>query len=373
MSMSRVKIPRLAPRVLALVTGMLLTIGLAVSLDAGGAWADDVDGIAGAPAANGGVDQSRSRFSYQMDPGQVVADEYLVQNTGTTAQLITIYATDAFNSDDGGFSLLEGGVAPVEAGHWVSFADGVDKVVLTLQAGESQVIPFTVSAPADASPGDHAGGIIASALSPSGQISLDRRVAIRLYVRVKGELQTGLTISSIASSYQAELNPFSGTTEMTITMNNTGNVALGATTVAQVHGLFGIPLSGTNREEIPEMLPGTTRTLTVSVPGVGPWVYLNPQVSLAASIDDEALNPGVLPTATRESDLLVMPWGLLCLILLAVLVWFTVRAFRRRGRRHAAAWLEYNEAEARLQALEPAPTAVGAQVGSSPQATAGQV
>lgn len=336
-------------------TGALLTIGLTVgtgAVQAMSASAAESDGIAGAPSADGGVDQSRSRYSYQMDPGQAVSDEYLVQNTGTTTQSVTVYATDAFNTDDGVFSLLDGGVSPVDVGRWVTFASGADQITATLEPGASKVIPFTVTTPADARPGDHAGGIIASALSPSGQISLDRRVAIRLYVRVKGELQAGLTISSIASSYQAELNPFSGKTELHVTLNNTGNVALGATTVSRVRGIFGIPISGTSREEIPEMLPGSTRTLTMTVRGVGSWVYLNPQVNLAATIDTEAINPGVLPTASRETDLIVVPWGAVIILSLAVLIYFIVRFTRSRSAQRAAAWNEYTEAEARRQARE---------------------
>jgi dihydroorotate dehydrogenase (fumarate) len=335
-----------------IAAGALLAAGLMVGLGAVPATAADFDGIAGAPAANGGVDQSRSRFSYQVDAGQVVSDEYLVQNTGTTAQSITVYATDAFNSNDGAYSLLDGGVSPKDVGRWVTFDNGADQISATLEPGASQVIPFTVTTPADASPGDHAGGIVVSAMSPSGQISLDRRVAIRLYVRVKGELQTGLTIGSIATSYKAELNPFSGTTAITITLNNTGNVALGATTVSRIRGIFGIPLSGISREEIPEMLPGSTRTLTITVPGVGPWVYLNPQVDLAATIDKEAINPGVLPTASREANLLVVPWGILLIVVLASLAWFIVRFSRKRGAQRAADWMEYTEAEAQRKARE---------------------
>ena len=343
-------------RPLGLVTtGALLTIALTVGTGAAGAmtaWAADSDGIAGAPSADGGVDQTRSRYSYQMDPGQIVSDEYLVQNTGTTAQSVTVYATDAFNADDGAFSLLDGDVSPEDVGRWVTFDNGADQITATLEPGASQVIPFTVTTPAEASPGDHAGGIIVSALSPSGQISLDRRVAIRLYVRVKGDLQAGLTLSSIASSYQAGLNPFSGTTALTVTLNNTGNVALGATTVSRVRGIFGIPLSTTSREEIPEMLPGSTRTLTMTVPGVGPWVYLNPQINLAATIDEQAMNPGVLPTASRETNLIVVPWAALIILLLTGLVWFLVRVIRTKGAQRAAAWIEYTEAEARRKARE---------------------
>ncbi|WP_327016283.1 WxL protein peptidoglycan domain-containing protein [Cryobacterium sp. MP_3.1] len=346
---------RTRSRRLALVSsGLLVTLGLTVGLGAAGAWADDSDGIAGSPAANGSVDQTRSRYSYQVDPGQQVADEYLVQNTGTTAQAVTVYATDAFNADDGSFSLLDGGVETVDVGHWVSFDDGASKVEVTLEPGGSQIIPFTVTVPADAQPGDHAGGIIVSALSPAGQVSVDRRVAIRLYARVKGELQPGLTISSISSSYRGELNPFAGETSLTISLQNTGNVSLGANTVAQVRGIFGIPLSDLIRTPIPEMLPGSSRTVTIVVPGVGPWVYLNPQVSLAATVDEDALPPGLLPSAQRSSDLFVVPWAFVIVLVLAGFVLLVVRLSRSRDSARATAWIAYTEAEARRKAREEA-------------------
>ncbi|TFC57630.1 DUF916 domain-containing protein [Cryobacterium sp. TMB1-7] len=346
---------RTRSRRLALVSsGLLVTLGLTVGLGAAGAWADDSDGIAGSPAANGSVDQTRSRYSYQVDPGQQVADEYLVQNTGTTAQAVTVYATDAFNAEDGSFSLLDGGVETVDVGHWVSFDNGANKVEVTLEPGGSQIIPFTVTVPADAQPGDHAGGIIVSALSPAGQVTVDRRVAIRLYARVKGELQPGLTISSISSSYRGELNPFAGETSLTISLQNTGNVSLGANTVAQVRGIFGIPLSDLTRTPIPEMLPGSSRTVTIVVPGVGPWIYLNPQVSLAATVDEDAMPPGLLPSAQRSSDLFVVPWAFVIVLVLAGFVLLVVRLSRSRDSARATAWIAYTEAEARRKAREEA-------------------
>lgn len=348
--------PVVARRLITSAAAIILTVGLTASVGAAGAWAADSDGIASAPSADGGVDQTRSRFSYQIDPGQSVSDEYLVENTGTTQQKVSVYATDAFNAEDGSFALLDGGQEPKHAGSWVTFADGAKKVEVTLSPGAQQVIPFTLTVPADANPGDHAGGMIVSAPTPSGQVTVDRRVAIRLYARVKGNIEAGLTISSISSSYEPSLNPFDGTTTMTLSLTNTGNVALGANTVAQVKGIFGIPLSGLTDVSIPEMLPGNSRTVTITVPGVGPYIYLAPHVSLAATTDAQALNAGPLPTAERDSSILVMPWGILAILLFIGLVWFGLRLRRKRDSKNAAAWIEFTEAEAVRKAIEEAPT-----------------
>ncbi|TFC17889.1 DUF916 domain-containing protein [Cryobacterium sp. MDB1-18-2] len=335
--------------------GVLVTLGLTLTLGVAGAWAaDGSDGIAGAPSSNGGVDQDRSRFTYQVDPGQVINDEYLVENTGTTTQAVTVYATDAYNAEDGTFALLEGSEAPKDAGSWVTFENGTGRVSVTLEPGAQQVLPFTMKTPAEAKPGDHAGGIVVSALSPAGQVSVDRRVAIRLYVRVKGLLQPALTISSIESAYEGSINPFAGDTKIRVSLTNTGNVSLGANTVSQVKGIFGIPLSGLTDQEISEMLPGSSRTVTLTVSGVGAWVYLNPHVSLVGTIDPDALNPGALPTAERDSSLVVVPWAFLLLLLVAAVTWLIVRLSRKRDSTRAAAWIEYTEAEARRKAREEA-------------------
>jgi len=338
----------------AAAASVLVALGLTLTLGAAGAWADGTDGIAGAPSADGGVDQSRSRFTYQVEPGQVINDEYLVENTGTTVQSVTVYATDAFNADDGQYSLMAGDQTATDAGHWVTFAQGADRVQATLAPGASEVIPFTVTAPADARPGDHAGGLIVSALSPAGQVSVDRRVAVRLYVRVKGLLQPALTISSIESSYAPDLNPFSGATTLTVSLTNTGNVSLGANTVAQVRGLFGIPLSGLTDQKIPEMLPGSSRTVSFVVPGVGAWVFLNPHISLTATVDPDALNAGALPFAERDDTVFVVPWALLILFVVAAAIWILVRLGRQRDSTKARIWIEYTEAEARRKAHENA-------------------
>lgn len=340
-------LPRLAASALivALAAGLAAAPGLA--------WAaDDVDGIAGAPATETGPDSSRSRLSYQLDPGQQVQDHYYVRNTGTTVQNITVYATDAFTTGEGTYSLLETTADPTDVGTWVEFDGGATELTFALQPAETRIIPFTLTVPADASPGDHAGGIIVSALSASSQVQLERRVGTRLYARVKGDLQSALSISSISSSYASSLNPFVGEMTIDYTVTNSGNVALGADVVASVRGLFGVPLSGYEATEVPELLPGDTRTITAVVPGVGQWIFLTPTIELAASVDDDALNAGLLPTASRDSVVLVVPWTLLAVMALAGLAWAIIRARRRGNDRRAAEWVAYTEEEAVRRAQE---------------------
>jgi dihydroorotate dehydrogenase (fumarate) len=337
--------------VVAALIAFALTLGT-LAMGSISARAEDTAGIAGAPSDGGKIDQTRSRFSYQVEPGQVIQDEYLVSNSGSTSSEVTVYATDAYNLENGDYALLDSNLPPQDVGTWVTFTDGSTRMVLSLAPGESRALPFSVTVPADASPGDHAGGLIISSLTESDQVKLDRRIATRLYLRVKGDVTALMTVSSISAEYLPSFNPFAGTTNIAFTITNNGNVSLGANAVAVVKGLFGIPLSGTVRLEIPEMLPGTSRSMVVPVEGVGQWIFLNPTIGIVGTIDDDAINPGPLPTAERDVILFVAPWALLFILALAAAAFFFIRWRRKRDHVRAQAWLEFMESEEKRRAAE---------------------
>lgn len=339
----------------ALLVTLVFAGGLAV-LTVVPAHADDTDGISGAPAADGAAD-GRSRFSYEIGPGQQLADSYVVRNTGTTPQTMKVFATDAYNTDDGSYGLLDTDATAADSGSWISFADGAKSLDIPLDPGASQIVPFTLDVPADARPGDHAAGIVISVTSPQGQILVDRRVATRLYVRVPGDVQPALTISSIAADYHGDVNPFDGQTAITFTVKNTGNVALGAHLVAGVDTYFGIGAGGQARDELSEMLPGSTRTITMTVDGTPQLGYLSPYIRLQPTVDPEAMNPGPLAQVDRETVTFAVPWLLLVLILIAAGVVLFLRFRRLRDEKTARDWIAYTEAEARRKAADAAASA----------------
>jgi dihydroorotate dehydrogenase (fumarate) len=207
-----------------------------------------------------------------------------------------------------------------------------------------------VNVPADATPGDHAGGIVVSAVTDSGQVKLDRRIATRLYVRVKGELQALMTLGSLSANYEPSWNPFGGRVNMVFTLTNSGNVSLGAKTASQVTGIFGIPFSSVSNLDVPELLPGTSRTVTIPIEGVGQWMFLSASVDLVGSIDDDAINPGPIPTAKRDVMIFATPWAAIGLLILGMILFFWLRAKRRRDAIRAQEWLEYAAATAAEEA-----------------------
>jgi dihydroorotate dehydrogenase (fumarate) len=344
-------------RTLLGLVAAVLALAFTLGLTAAPAFADQTDGISGGPA------DERTRLSYQMKPGQRLDDEYVVRNTGSTPQTVTLFATDAFNTDDGQYALLDTARKPTGVGTWIIF-NGADKVEhIALAPGQQKTVPFTVNVPANAGPGDHAGGIVVSNQVGSGQILVDRRVATRLYVRVPGKLQPQLTIASLHATYDPSWNPLDGRTTLTFTIRNGGNVSLGAHLVAGANTFFGIGTGGEVRKDVLEMLPGSTRTMSVVVTGVPQVGYLDPHVSLQPTVDKDALNPGPLHVVSRDTVIVAVPWWLLVVALL-VGGFFLVRWLRRRGDgKRAAEWVAYTEAEARRKAREEQEDAVGAAAG----------
>jgi hypothetical protein len=327
-------------------------LGVVALAPAEAASAADSIGISGAPSKSGAVD-GRTRFSYQAGPGQHIADEYLVANTGTQTQTMTVLATDAFNTDAGDWGLLDSDAAPKDSGAWVRF-DGQPKKTLTLAAGQSAVVPFTVDVPANAKPGDHAGGIVLSAVSPEGQVLVDRRVATRLYVRVPGDIQAALTVSSMKAHYVYSWNPFDGEVVVDMTVQNTGNVALGGIATVGTKTWFGVGVARTEHPAFPELLPGNVRKLSVTLRGIPAFGYLEPYITLAPQISPDAIQPPSLTTTKRSTTAIAMPWLLLAVVVLIGGWVLVTRLLRRRDAHRAEAWMAYVKDEEWRRAAEEA-------------------
>src|SRR5699024_12647223 len=58
--------------------------------------------------------------------------------------------------ESGAFDLLPSDVEPTDTGAWIDIEEEV-----ALAAGESAVVPFTITVPEDALPGEHPGGVVA--------------------------------------------------------------------------------------------------------------------------------------------------------------------------------------------------------------------
>ena len=312
----------------------------------------DTSGFSGVPGVpDGGPDLNRSRFTYQIDPSQHVQDYFYISNVGTVPLDLIVYGADGTTTKNGSFDVAESTYKSTDVGSWVTFGNGKASLPIHLKPNQNASLPFLMQVPSNASPGDHAGGIaVATAPQGDGQIRVERRVVTRLYARVRGTLAPRLTVGNVHAFYTPTFNPLDGVVTETFSIVNSGNVSLKAVAFANVSGFLGIPLGNQNVAPVTEILPGTSRDYTITISGVGQWVFLNPQVKLVPDVDKDALNPGALVTITRDTTLWEFPTTWFIILFIAFVIVFVVRRQVAKRRRQVSQWLEYTESEARRKA-----------------------
>lgn len=291
---------------------------------------EDVASWALAPAGSidGATASDRPDLSYFSAQGAEITDAVTLYNLGTVQMTFSVYATDAFNDDNGEFQLLGGGEQPTGVGSWVTLA----QELITVPAGTQATIPLTLHVPANAAPGDYAGGIVAS-VSTAGAgeqgkaITVERRTGTRLFVRIDGTFTPELAVSGVTTDYEQSLNPFGGDAVVRFDVENRGNTRLGGTPVVTVSGPFGIGEQTITLDPLPEILPGESITLSAAVSGVPALMRLDSEVHIVptgvAGAEDLAEVVG------RDSTFTPPIYTLLLALLLIIGV-LAVRAWRRR-------------------------------------------
>lgn len=271
----------------------------------------------------------RTRLTYELPPGGAVDDYVTIYNYSNVPLVFDVYATDAFNTEDGGFSLLPSDQEPEDVGTWVELpAENV-----YVPAGTQAAFPIRIEVPADARPGDHIGAVLAGSMAvgtgaDGDTVTVDRRTGTRLYVRVDGPLNPELAVEDLTTTYGPSLNPLAGEAEVTYTIVNRGNVRLGAEHHVSVSGPFGLFEQRVPTETLDELLPGESHTVTHTLDGVAATGLLSTKVHLtpvALDGDDD------LGDADRTGLDLAIPFTVVAVLVIAMLMLYARRAYRRRG------------------------------------------
>jgi len=292
------------------------------------------------PATADGLDL-RAFFSYGLTPGAVAYDRVALVNYSTKSLELDVYATDALNPDAGGFALLAAVEKPVDLGSWVTVGDGTRTVTVPGRRKDGSpgrvILPVSVTVPADATPGDHAAGVVASLATlgqnPEGQnIQLEQRVAARVYVRVDGPLKPSLSITSLKADFVSGARPWqAGRVKVTYTVANTGNLRMGFDPSVSVAGPGGIGRRTVTDEPVAELLPGNSQTFHTTVAEVWPMVRLNVTASVTP-VAAVAAEPPALGVVRETVQIWAFSLGVLLalLFLLLLLAYLVRRAVRRR-------------------------------------------
>lgn len=272
---------------------------------------------------------ARPNLSYELPPGGKADDVVTLYNYSNVALTFDLYATDAFNNEDGSFDLLASDKKPKGVGTWFT----LPAPTVTVPAGKLATFPITITVPPDARPGDHAGGLLAASraagTSPDGDVvTLDRRTGSRVYVRVEGPLQPGLSVQEVSTTYAPALDPASGAAVVRYRIANTGNVSMEATHRASVAGPFGLLRRSAAKETVRELLPGESVDFVRKFDDVPATVLAFAKID----VDPQPVNGGADDAAAAGAS--AFAFAIPFTVLAAAVVFGLVRFARRSYRRH---------------------------------------
>jgi hypothetical protein len=304
----------------------------------------------GLAAASGDRPDQRGWIELTAAAGSVIYDRVAVVNQSNQPLSLDVYSADAQNSADGSLGLPDRTVAPTDAGSWIAI--GTTKVDVPPQSAAGvgyTILPVAITIPADAEPGEHVAGVVASLTAKgsatNGQqttdVNLEQRVGLRFYVTVAGDLHPGLRVSGVRATY----HPAStyglaglGSATVTYTLTNTGNTRVGVQATASASGVFGIGKASANGPQVEELLPKSSVTQTVEIPSVWPLVLDYVQVTAKVTLPGAEPRDAGIGTPSSSAWMWAIPWPYLALIALVALAWWWLRrrAERRSGRgRHS--------------------------------------
>lgn len=301
------------------------------------------------PATDDGAD-GRASWDFELEPGASVDDIAQVNNFGDQPLTFRVYSHDAINAPEGAFTLQPADVAPAAVGAWV----GLDEQV-TIEPGGSALIPFTLTVPDDATPGDHAGGIVASVTAEATdadgqQVLVDNRVGSRIYLRVAGAIDPVLAVTDLQVDYERSWVPFAaGEVTITYDVRNVGNVRLSGEQTVTGRGLLGLGKHAVSMNELPEILPGQSVTVSAHAADVAPLFRVTEEVAVNPRTAEPAGTAEVIPPAQASAAVTVwaMPWPELVIVALVLAgVWWSWWR-RRQRRRQAATMMDEAMAKAR--------------------------
>jgi hypothetical protein len=164
-----------------------------------------------------------SWFTTEPRPGEKVTMRVRLKNPVDINQPIKLYLADLVFTPDGSRDLA---AQSTDVGTWGGFA--TPEVVVPARGVLD--IPFTLTVPTDAEPGDHVGAVVAEsrhASSGPGQLAVVKRVTSRLYVTVPGYAQPDYSIEKIELKRStAFFGLFTREITSKVVLRNTGRVRL---------------------------------------------------------------------------------------------------------------------------------------------------
>lgn len=279
----------------------------------------------------------RPSFGYTVNAGDEITDGIEILNQGTEPVKVKIYPADGFTTAAGSFDLLPEEQHSQDVGTWVKPA--VSSVMLAV--GQIKRVPFSLAVPANATPGDHVGGIATvldhkSDGASAGTAAHDG-ASLPIKVRVSGAVSPQLKIESAKLDVAGATNPFgTGATTISYTVDNTGNTVLSGLQKVTVTGALGLSTRTFDGNRLPDLLPGERWQVRMRVNKVHGLFWGSAKVTVTPVSTDAASSTSTLAPIT-VSDRSVLSMGSFVLLAVAPLMvvafaWLLNRlVYRRRS------------------------------------------
>ncbi|MFE5137552.1 hypothetical protein ACFRDV_07705 [Streptomyces fagopyri] len=244
-------------------------------------------------------------------PGTVLQDTVSVLNPAARPLTVRLRGADADSTARGGFTVRTTGRA-TDTGAWIAFAEEREghrepagAVSVRIPARTRADVPFSVSVPPGATPGDHPGAIVASAGG--------RSAAVRVRLRVGGPALPALTVEHL--TYHGG--------RVSYELVNRGNTVLSPRLAVRADGVLGRVLDRPPRALPVELPPGRRVTLTE------PW--RDPPALDAVDVRLTVTAAGGA-RATASTPVRFVPWGAVAGAGCGPVAVAAFLVLRRRGR-----------------------------------------
>ncbi|WP_330296704.1 COG1470 family protein [Streptomyces sp. NBC_00503] len=256
--------------------------------------AEPVAGTGAAPKASGAANAPAARpyFYLAGASGTVLEDRLSLANTSDQEHTVTLRGADAYNTADGAFAVRPappaaagGSQGPATgAGSWISFGAST---TVKVPAHTRAVVPFAVTVPPGAPPGDHPAAVVAT--------EAGHEVGVRVHLRVDGPALAALTVEDVSVRGEGAASTIA------YTLVNRGNVALAPELSIDAEGTFG-KVAGRSAHTLPvEVLPG--QRVELSEPWPGAPVFDRVALTLTVTAPGGA-------RATGRTSAWFLPWGI---------------------------------------------------------------
>ena len=259
-------------------------------------------------------------------PGDTYNFEITAANATGMTKIVNFSTEDMGQSNDPNtpFQFLGGQAGPYSLKNYVA----PEANQLTLLAGQRVRMPVAITIPANAPPGGLYGAVMVSAENlpsaavpkvgqASGQVNIITRVAVLLFIRVKGNVLESSYLKNFTTDKSFYEN---GPVNFQITSENTGNVYLSPYGSVEVKDMLGRTI---DRREIDPwfVLPKADRTRTVA------WSsgFLFGKYTALLTLHRGYMNIKDA-TDTKTISFWVIPWKLLLIYLIGLIlvIWIIV-------------------------------------------------